>query len=390
MSLHTPDIENLSSQRKLRLCYISNPNSSHTRRWIGWFTRHGHETCLLADVPMKEVWQGTQVIDLSKFFYAPIIRFPIWSAWLRWFLQHWHPDVLHAHRVNSAGWLAASSGFHPYIVTAWGSDVFIQPQRSKFARLLAGYTLRHADLITVNSQAMGRQTISLGAREDRVRNVQFGIEMDIFNPQNLTEQQIIDLRRRLSIPEKAPLVLCPRAISPIYNIDIILQSIPLVRQKFPDVIFAFIVYNVDQDYKTRLDGMVSDLGLQANTRWLSPIKQRGGLAELYHLSDVVVSVPTSDGTPVSVLEAMACARPMVCTDLPTLREFIRQGENGWLVPVGEPGALAEYIIRYLENPAMSVKFGLKASQVVVETNNYDEDMRYMESLYYQLTRSEIR
>lgn len=371
----------------MKLCYISNPNSSHTRRWIGWFARQGHETCLLADVPVKEAWQDIQVIDLSTFFHAPIIRFPIWSVWLRRFLQHWHPDVLHAHRVNSAGWLAASSGFHPYIVTPWGSDVFIQPKRSRIARLLARYTLRHADLVTVNSQAMGVQAVKLGAREGRVRNVQFGIEMDIFNPQELTNQQNIDLRKQLSIPEKVPLVLCPRAISPIYNTHIILQSIPQVRQKFPDVVFAFIIYNVDQDYKARLDSMVCEMDLEANTRWLSPIKQRSGLADLYHLSDVVVSVPTSDGTPVSVLEAMGCARPMVCTDLPTLREFIRSGENGWLVPVGEPAALAEYIIRYLENPHMARQFGLKASQVVAETNNYDEDMQYMESLYYQLIGS---
>jgi glycosyltransferase involved in cell wall biosynthesis len=388
MSTQNPPTPVLSSRPKLRLCYISNPNSTHTRRWIGWFAKHGYETCLLADVPLKEPWPDIQVIDLSEFFRAPIIRFPIWSLWLRRFLQQWHPHVLHAHRVNSAGWLAASSGFHPYIVTPWGSDVFIQPYRSRIARWLASYTLKRADLITVNSQAMGKQAVNLGAREDRVRNVQFGIEMDIFNPQNLTTQQKKDLRLRLSISEKVPLVLCPRAISPIYNIDIILQSILLVRQRFPEVVFAFIVYNVDQGYKARLDAMVGDLDLQSSIRWLSPIKTRSGLAELYHASDVVISVPTSDGTPVSVLEAMACARPMVCTDLPSLREFIRPAENGWLVPVGEPAALAESIIRYLEDPAMAGEFGLKAHQVVAETNNYDADMQYMESLYYQLTRSE--
>ena len=374
----------------MRLCFISNPNISHTRRWIGWFARHGHQTILLADVPVKEPWQDIRVIDLSKSFYAPIVRFPIWSLWLRRFLCQWQPDVLHAHRVNSAGWLAASSGFHPYIVTAWGSDVFVQPQRSTIARWLARYTLGQADLVTVNSEAMGRRTVSLGARELKVRNVQLGIEMDVFNPQDLTGQQNTSLRARLSIPENAPLVLCPRAISPIYNIDVILQSIPRVRQKFPAVVFAFIVYNVDQAYKERLDGMVSNLGLAESIRWLSPIRQRGGLAELYHLSDVVVSVPSSDGTPVSVLEAMACGRPMVCSDLPTLREFIHSGENGWMVPVGDSFTLADAIVRCLDNPGAARKLGLKASQVVAETNNYEENMQYMESLYYQLVRPEKR
>jgi glycosyltransferase involved in cell wall biosynthesis len=374
----------------MRLCYISNPNSSHTRRWISWFVKHGHTICLLADVPMKEAWQDTQAIDLSKIFYAPIIRFPVWSVWLRRFLHQWQPDVLHAHRLNSAGWLAAYSGFHPYIVTPWGSDVFIQPQHSGLARFLAGYTLRHAELVTVNSQAMGEQVIRLGARADKVQNVQFGIEMNIFNPQSLTARQDIDLRKRLSLPERAPLVLCPRAISPIYNIDIILQSVPLVRQRFPDIVFVFIVYNVDQDYKMRLDGMVNDLGLQANIHWLSPVRKRSIMAELYHLSDVVISVPTSDGTPVSVLEAMACGRPMIVSDLPSLREYIHHGENGWLVPAGEPTALAQHIVRYLENPGMSRDFGMKASQLVAETNNQDVNMQNMESLYHQLIRMERR
>jgi glycosyltransferase involved in cell wall biosynthesis len=372
----------------MRLCYISNPNSSHTHRWLGWFVRHGHTVCLLADVPMKEAWQDTQAIDLSKIFYAPIIRFPVWSVWLRGFLRRWRPDVLHAHRVNSAGWLAASCGFHPYIVTSWGSDVFIQPQRSRLARLLARYTLRNADLVTVNSQAMGDQVIRLGASADRVRNVQFGIEMDIFNPQSLTAQQEIDLRQHLSIPEKAPLVLCPRAINSIYNIDIIFQSVPLVLQRFPQVVFVFINYNADQDYKSSLDSMASDLGIEGNIHWLSPIRERGNLAKLYHLSDVVISVPSSDGTPVSVLEAMACGRPMIVSDLPSLREYIHHGENGWLVPVGEPTVLAQHIIRFLENSDLSSDFGLKASQVVAATNNYDVNMQQMESLYYQLIGSE--
>jgi hypothetical protein len=61
-------------RKKLRLCYISNPNIIHTRRWVGWFAKRGHMVCLLADVPTKEPWSEVPVIDLSEFFRAPIIR----------------------------------------------------------------------------------------------------------------------------------------------------------------------------------------------------------------------------------------------------------------------------------------------------------------------------
>jgi colanic acid/amylovoran biosynthesis glycosyltransferase len=81
---------------------------------------------------------------------------------------------------------------------------------------------------------------------------------------------------------------------------------------------------------------------------------------------------------------MACGRPVVCTDLAPLREYIQNGENGWLVPVGQPIALAEYILRFLDNPAMGREFGQKANHVVSVTSNYDIEMQHMETIYFQL------
>ena len=380
----------LTPQPKLRLCYISNPNTVHARRWVNWFAKRGHTVCLLADVPLKAPWTEIPVIDLSKIFYAPIIRFPVWTVWLRRYLHQWHPDILHAHRVNSAGWLAAASGFHPYVVTPWGSDVYRQPQRSRIARLLARYTLKHADLITAISQAIGEQVIQLGARAESLSRVQFGVELDIFSPDVPTNHESIDLRRRLSLPENARLVLSARAVHPIYNLDVILQAIPLVRQRFPEVIFIFLDYNTSPEYKTQLDAMIMELGLEAFIRWLPQTNSRIEMAALYRLSDVVVSVPTTDGTPVSVMEAMACGKPVVSTDLPSLREFISSGENGCLVPVHQASSLAEAITQLLAQPDQAAEFGRRAHQVVVEKANLEVEMQHMEALYYQLAGTRRR
>jgi len=385
-----PEDNDLTSQQKLRLCYISNPNTVHTRRWLGWFAKRGHTVCLLADVPLKEPWTVVPVIDLSKIFYAPIIRFPVWTVWLRRFLRQWHPDILHAHRVNSAGWLAAASGFHPYVVTPWGSDVYRQPQRSRIARFLAWYTLKHADLITTISQAIGEQAIHLGARAESLSRVQFGVELDIFYPDVPTSQESIDLRRRLSVPANARLVLSARAVHPIYNLDVILQTIPLVCQRFPEAVFIFLDYNTSPEYKTQLDAMIMELGLEAFIRWLPQTSNRIEMAELYRLCEVVVSVPTTDGTPVSVMEAMACGKSVVSTDLPSLREFITSGENGWLVPVQQVSPLAEAINQLLAQPDQAAEFGRRANQVVADKADLEVEMRRMEAIYYQLAGSRRR
>jgi glycosyltransferase involved in cell wall biosynthesis len=369
---------------KLRLCYISNPNSIHTRRWLNWFAAQGHTICLLADVPLQQPWPEIPVIDLSNYCRVSIVKFGIWAAWLRRFIHQWHPDVLHAHRVNSAGWLAAASGFHPYVVTPWGSDVLIGTQRSRLERLLATFTLANADRVTSISQKISDRVIELGARKESIVRIYFGINLAIFNPSSSHDLLAAGLRQSLSLPDEAPLIFSPRAIHPIYNQDIILQAIPQVLRRFPAARFIFTTYNTDPVYKARLDQLAADLEVTDVIRWLPHTTSQAEMAERYRLSDVVVSVPSSDGFPLTVMEAMACAKPVICSDLPGLREFITNSENGWLVPVGQSLPLAESIIRVLEQPDQAAELGHKAHQLVAERADLGQEMQRMEAIYYQL------
>jgi L-malate glycosyltransferase len=373
------------SNRKLRLLYISNPNSIHTRRWINWFVRRGHVVCLLADVPLKEPWSEVQVIDLSKFFYAPIIRFPIWAIWLRWYIRRWRPDILHAHRVNSAGWLAAVSGFHPLVVTPWGSDVMLGPQRSWLVRQLAVFTLRRADKVTVISQTLSQKILELGARPGNLVSIYNGVDFQVFFPHSISTHEGRQFRHELGLHEASQLVFSPRAINPIYNQDIVMHAIPFVRESFPDVCFLFIEYNANSRYKQQLDGLIQNLGLGGLVRWLPAASNPAEMSKRYCLSDVVVSVPGSDGgTPLTIMEAMACGKPVICSDLPANHEFITNGENGWIVPVRQVKLLAEAIVNVLKNPAQAQEIGQKAYQYVIGKVNLDVEMQHMEAVYYQL------
>jgi glycosyltransferase involved in cell wall biosynthesis len=385
MSIFKSDTVDTSTPRKLRLCYISNPNLIHTRRWVTWFASRGHTVCLLADVPLKEPWSDVPVIDVSKIFYARYIRFPVWTVWLRNFIRKWQPDILHAHRINSAGWMAAASGFHPYIVTPWGVDIFVQPFNSWLARFLAQYTVRKADLVTSLSDVMGKELLNLGATQDKLHKIQFGVEMEIFKPEANNNVDLLDLRRRLSLPENARVVLSPRAVTPLYSLDIIMQAIPLIRQRVPEAYFIFLDYNTEMEYKQQLEQLSNSLGIDPIIRWVTAIRSRSEMAKLYQLSDVVLSIPSTDGTPVSVMEAMACGKPVVSTDLPPLREFISDGRNGWLVPVREIHLLAERTIQLLEQPELAKEFGQLAHQTVAEKANTATEMQRMETLYNQLT-----
>ncbi len=363
----------------MRICFISNPNSTHTRRWVGWFARHGHEVQLLADVPVQEPWADVPVTDLSKLTYAPMVRFFIWAIWLRRFLRQWRPDILHAHRVNSAGWVAAVSGFHPLVVTPWGSDLYQLPQQSRLIRWMARYVLQRADLVTADAQDLLKTAMLNGANPERLRLVQWGVDLEHYYPAPADT----DLRDELGLGA-GPVILSPRGVNRIYNLDVIIQSVAQIRPAFTGMSLVLRDYNTDPRYKHELNELIKSLELEETVHWVGRIEPWERVADIYRLADVVVSVPTSDSTPVSILEALACGIPVITTDLPALREWVTPEESCLMVPQREPKALASAISQILTNRELAERLRIAGPAIVKSRANHQVEMVKMEGLYREL------
>ena len=363
----------------MKLCYIANPNSTHTRRWITWMMRRGHTVLLIADTPLSEPWPDITIIDLPAKINVPVIRYFFWEFWIRNILRRWKPDVLHGHRVSSAGWLGAFSGFHPFVVTPWGSDLYLHPDRSLAARWLAKVVLKTADLVTADSADLCQKAITFGAQEDATHVIQWGVDMALFNP----SKDVAYLREALRIGN-GPVILSPRGLNPVYNIDTIIRSIPLVKQEFPEVVYLLRRYNEDLMYQRKVEKLILDLDLSQSIQWIGKIEPWEKVADYYNLADLVLSVPSSDSTAVSVLEAMACGAPVIASDLPSTCEWITSGDNGLLVPVRDPVRLAEDTIRLLSDLHLRTLFSNKNKVLVQEKANHQIEMEKMERLYLGL------
>jgi glycosyltransferase involved in cell wall biosynthesis len=372
----------LQNTGKLKICYISNPNSIHTQRWLSWFSKRGHDVSLIADAAYHDDISGVRVYDLTRLINTRVLRFAVWALITHQLVHRWQPDILHAHRVSSAGWLGAFSGFHPFVVTSWGSDLLYHPDRSRVASRLVNYVLIRADRITTDSHALRRRAIEFGAEPDLTEVIQFGVDSSKFHP----GMETIQLRQQLDTGS-SQIVLSSRAIAPIYNIDVIIQSIPVVLSMHPDTIFIFKKYNVDPDYKARLDAQIIELGISNHVRWVGPAENEQEIARLYCLSDVVVSIPSSDSTPSSLLEAMACARPVIVSDLPSLHEWITEGKNGYFVPVRDPDSLADALCTTLKDSTNLTAIGSNNRSAIMERADYHTEMQKVETIYYELTES---
>ncbi|RMH01183.1 MAG: glycosyltransferase family 4 protein [Chloroflexi bacterium] len=368
----------------MKLCVIAYPNSYHTYRWLRYFVNRGHEVHLIADRhPQREFVNipNLTVHNLAAITNIPKARYVIWSLAVCRLVRRLQPDILHAHQVALAGWLGWVANYHPFVVMPWGSDLYQYPQRSRIARFLATRVLRAADLVMADSQNLVNLAVKFGADPARSHVVQFGVDLQTFFPlDNATE-----LRKRFGI-NCGPVIFSPRALMPFYRHDVLIKAIPIVRHRFPEAQFVFRTYIVDPpDYVDQLKTLAQNLGVADAVHFVGRISRYEDIVNLHRLADVTVSIPISDGTPMSVLEAFACAVPVITDkNLPSLREWITDGDNGLLVDGNSPEAVAQAIIRLLTDDRLYNQIRQRGLQVVRERADHTVWMRQIESMYLEL------
>jgi glycosyltransferase involved in cell wall biosynthesis len=295
------------------------------------------------------------------------------AAGLRGVIRSIEPDIVHAHFVVEHGFYAATAGVHPLVVTAWGSDVLVEPKRDPISNLIARWTLRRADLITSNNRYMADCIIQLGAASAKVHVVTLGAD------RYFTERcaDSVNVRGRT---EGAPCVLSTRAHEPLYNINEIITAYGQVVRAHPNLRLA-IAHGGSTT--ASLQRQARDAGGRVEFMgFLDRAAFRDALAD----AEVFVSVPNSDGTSVALLQAMAAGCFPIVSDLPTQRELVDDGVNGFRVPLHRPDVLAERIGWALADAELRCAAAERNRALVEERGLNENEMRRMEDLYRGLRR----
>jgi glycosyltransferase involved in cell wall biosynthesis len=107
------------------------------------------------------------------------------------------------------------------------------------------------------------------------------------------------------------------------------------------------------------------------------------MARYYQAADVCVSIPSSDSSPRSVWEAMACGAPCVLSDIPWVRELIEDERHALVVPIDED-AVAEALRELLDNPALAGRIRVDARRLVEEHRDRDRETERLCAIYDQV------
>ena len=399
----------------LKLLFIVDGRSPIALNWIRYFVDSGHEVHLASMFPCQPdldlasltivpvafsgaVEQGMKG-DKGRWVIGKVLRAIASPAARTWLRQRFVPrslpraaktlralitdlqlDLVHAMRIPYEGMLAvlACSSLPilrpPLLVSIWGNDFTLHAPATRRMTQLTRFAMEHTDALHTDCYRDQRLAKEWGFDADKPAIVlpgAGGIQLEIFRPP-----------RSLKTSEVSRFtVINPRGLRTYVRSDTFFRSIPLVLARHPQTRFVCPA----MAGQAEAEKWVESLGISPSVDLL-PRQSRTQMADLFRESQIVISPSMHDGTPNTLLEAMACGCLPVVGDIESLREWITPGVNGLLVDPDDPQELAQAICEGLQNPELRARAQIENARLVADRAEYGKVMGEAEKFYRELIR----
>jgi len=362
----------------LKVLYFSRDYTPHDHRFLSalaqtphtiYYLRLERQSRQLEDRPLppqveQVVWQGgRQPVGWRDY--------PRLLADLRRVIRRLQPDVIHAGPIQSAAFLAALSGFHPLVSMSWGSDLLLDADRSAWMRWVTRFTLRRTTVLAADCRTVLEKAAQFGFPPQRVVLFPWGVELARFQPGRA------DAFRARRGWQDAFVVLSLRTWEPLYGVDVVARGFARAARQNPRL-------------RLLLLGGGSQAGLIRSIFEQEGVQEQvffGGqvngddLPQYYQAADLYVSASHSDGSSVSLMEALASGLPVLVSDIPSNREWITPGREGWLFADGDDRALSEGILRAAGQPEGLKEMRLAARRLAEERANWQVNFQRLLDAY---------
>ena len=352
----------------MNICFLGDAASIHVIRWCEFFRDNGDDVSIISfrDSEIKGVrvyFIGDKIsVDSKGGNYKYLKKIFI----IKKLIKEIKPDIVNCHYLTSYGLIGALLSIKPLIISTWGTDILVTPNKNFIYKLLTKYIIRKSDLLTSDSKYMSSKIKVLYSKSNII-TVPMGIDIDVFksDENNIYESDIF---------------LSMRTISKNSNIDLIVKAFKKVVEYSPKV--KLIIVN-EGDLKEEVLALIEMLDLKENVQYLGAIS-RDEVAKLLKKCSVYISIPTSDSTSVNLLEAMATGTCPIVSNLPANREWIENNRNGYILESLDEKELSEIMKRALNNIELRDNARKLNIQIIREKAIWQDNMNYVREQYIDL------
>ncbi len=304
----------------------------------------GHRTILVAHSEGELRQRASEGLEL--FPLAPRTEMDLGAAWkLARLLKQLRPDVVHAHDPHGV----AMAGLALSMSTQPSQPPLVASRRVDFhlkGSSLSRWKYRQVDCFICASEAIRQILLADGVPAERTVTVHEGIDLD-----RVASAPPARLHEELWLPHQAPIVGNVAALVPHKGQRHLIEAAALVVRQVPDARF---VIAGEGELRQALERQIKEHHLEKHVLLAG---FRPDVLSVHKAFDLFVMSSVTEGLGTSLLDAMACAKPVVATTAGGIPEVVADGETGLLVPPRDHHALADAIVRLLNDPALRRRLG---------------------------------
>jgi len=325
----------------VRVLYFTRDYTPHDYRFLSGLAQTEHEIYALRlerkgiqkedrPLPVKVnqvIWRGGR--SPARLPDGPGL---LWD--LKRVIKSVNPDLIHAGPLQTSAFLAALAGFHPLVSMSWGSDILVDADRNRFWNWATRRALNGTDVLLGDCLAVKNKAESLGFNPEKVVLFPWGVDLKQFSPGPPLE--LID---RLGWRDKF-ILLSLRSWEPIYGVDVVVKAFARAAGENDQLRLLLLGGG---SLAPMVQGLISRYQLADKIHLGGQVPQ-GDLPSYYRSANLYISASHSDGSSVSLMEALACGIPVLVSDIPGNLEWITPGQEGWLFRDGDEDSLENGIL----------------------------------------------
>ena len=367
----------------MKILLLADASSEHTEKWAVGLAKKGFEIGIFSINPPEYNWMkeysniqnfsdpgssGTKQTSFSKIGYLKLI------PKLKKIIRTFEPDVVHAHYATSYGILARLSGFKPYFISAWGTDVMKFPDKNFINRKILKKNLNQAAKVFATSNTIREYIHRIQKVEVTV--IPFGVDLQQFKP-----------NRKLPLFDPETIVIgAIKVLSPIYGMDILIDAFASVVKVNPHKKLGLLLVG-EGPSRNELMAQCEKLGIQDQVIFTGRI-DFSEVAAYFNSVDIFVNISEYESFGVSVIEASACEKPVIVTDVGGLKEVVDQNETGIRIASRDKYATAAAIERLIEDPMLRLTMGKNGRKKVEALYNWENNLEEMCQIYRNVKNSQ--
>lgn len=361
----------------MKIIHFSRDYTPHDHRFLAKMAATGHEIFYLRlensgqpyeDRPLPPgvthlPWAGgrTPVTrgDAPRLLYA-----------LKQLIRRVRPDIIQAGPIQRAAFLTALAGYKNLVTMSWGYDLLIDAHKGRGWEWATRYTLRRSAAFVGDCATIRDLAIRYGMNPGKIVTFPWGANTQKFTPATGKSKLENPIRKRRGWGSDTFVLLSTRGWSELYGVEDLARAFVQTAAQHPGLRLLMLG---NGPLSGRIKRLVHNAGLIDRVHFPGHVNQND-LPEYYRAADLYISTSHSDGTSISLLEALASGLPVLLSDIPGNREWVTQpGKVGWLFRVGDPADLARGILQALEHRDQLPAMRAAARQLAEERGDWEKN-----------------